>query len=547
MMRKAVPITLFCFCVLLFTACKHKRADLLVTNGIIHTMDSVGTVVQAMAITDGKVIATGRSEDLMFEYNTDSIWDLKGQTVLPGLIDAHCHFYGFAMNQKQADLRGTDSWEAVVAILDSFAVDEAGEWVLGRGWDQNDWIEKRFPDNRLLNERFPDRPVLVRRIDGHAAVANQVALERAGIYKGQRVSGGRIMTYPDGQPNGILIDNAVDLVEREIPPPSRAEIAQALKKAEGLMFQAGLTTLDDAGLDLHVIELIDSLQKAGILKIRIYAMANPTEENFDRFLPNGPYKTDRLTVSSFKIYADGALGSRGACLIEPYKDDQYERGFLLNSPDYYRDIAQRLYKAGFQMNTHCIGDSANRLILQVYGEVLEGKNDRRWRIEHAQVVHPDDFALFGIYSIIPSVQPTHAISDHIWAEDRLGKDRIQGAYAYNTLYKSAGTVVFGTDFPVEHYNPMNTLAASILRTDSAGFPYQGFLPHEAVGFDTAMRAMTIWAAKANFEDRQKGSLEPGKLADFIVVDHNPYGYDSKLLQRIKVLNTVIGGERVYGE
>jgi predicted amidohydrolase YtcJ len=525
--------------------CKQKDADLILTNGIVHTMDSVGTIGQAIAIKDGKVIAVGRSEDLLFEYATDSVWDLKGKPVFPGWIDGHCHFYGAAMNTTRANLVGSKSWEEAVALVDSFGRQHPDGWLIGRGWDQNDWAEKGFPDNTLLNALFADRPVLLQRIDGHAAIANQAALDLAEITPGLRISGGKIEVNSKGKLTGLLLDNAVDRVMAVVPAPSDDAIAKSLQQLEKTLFSYGLTTVSDAGLDLHIIQLIDSLQQQGLLRIRVYAMANPTEENFERFLSTGPYKTDQLTVSSFKVYADGALGSRGACLLQPYKDDPSESGFLLNTPTYFREIAARLYQAGFQMNTHCIGDSANRLLLRIYGEALGGPNDRRWRIEHAQVVSPEDMEQFKVYQIIPSVQPTHATSDMPWAEDRIGKDRLPGAYAYKSLLDAAGLISFGTDFPVERVNPMYTLFSAVQRTDTADFPRDGFLRTEAVSVDTALRAMTSWAAYANFEEHSKGSLQKGKFADLVVLDVDPYGYDPKQLYRLKVLYTAIAGKVVF--
>ena len=526
------------------SGCKNKEADLLLVNGLIHTMNPNADVVQAIAIKDGKIIEAGRTDDLSFDFKVKKTIDLRGKAVYPGFIDAHCHYYGYAMNLNQVQLSATTSWAEVISVVDSFSHQHDGEWITGRGWDQNDWQDKDFPTNKLLNEHFPDRPVILRRIDGHAAIANLAALKLAGITRKTKVSGGKIGRNYRGL-TGLLLDNAVDLVMKVIPKPSTAEIATALKRAEKDLFAVGLTTVDDAGLDLRVIDIIDSLQQKGELRIRVYAMANPSEENFSRFLEKGPYKTDRLNVRAFKVYADGALGSRGACMLSSYKDRPGQRGFLIEDVDYYPEIAKRIFDAGFQMNTHCIGDSANRMMLRIYSNLLNGKNDRRWRIEHAQVISPQDFAQFGKNNIWPSVQPAHATSDMYWAEDRIGKQRLKGAYAYKTLLEQNGEIAFGSDFPVEHINPLLGFYAATARVDLTDWPYGGFMLEQALGRDTCLKAMTIWAARANFEENEKGSIEPGKVADLVIFAQDLLSIEVSQLPYSQVLTTYVNGDLVY--
>lgn len=513
-------------------------------NGIVHTFNEQDEVNQAIAISDGKIVAVGSTSDLKFDYDWDSLIDLEGKSVYPGLYDPHSHFYGYSQNLFQVNLVGTTSWEEVIAQVDSFAKNQASEWVIGRGWDQTRWSEIKFPTNSALNEVFPDRPVILYRIDGHAAIANQEALDRAGITRETRVDGGMI-GRSGRKLTGLLVDAAMDLVKEAIPEPSAEEVTKMLQKGEENLFKVGLTTVSDAGLDKKIIMLMDSLQQAGALKIRIHAMANPTEENFDHFLPIGPYKTDRMHVSAFKVYGDGALGSRGAALLEPYSDDPDNYGLIQQDEEYFREVAQRLYEAGFQMNTHCIGDSANRMLLRIYGEVLGGQNDRRWRIEHAQVIHPTDFSKFKEFSIIPSVQPTHATSDRRWAENRIGNNRLKGAYAYKTLFEQNQWIAFGSDFPVEDIDPILGYYAAVTRKDLTGAPYGGFLFDQHVGRDTALKAMTIWAAKACFEDEERGSVEAGKMADLVVFDENPLFVEDKQIPYVNVLMTMVGGEIVY--
>lgn len=517
---------------------------MLLVNGIVHTIDAENSITQAVAITDGKIVALGPSDELQFLYKADTVVDLHGQHVYPGLIDAHCHYYGYAMALNKVNLVGTTSWEEVIALTEIFAENFKGEWIQGRGWDHTNWDDQDYPTKKLLDEKFPDRPVILRRIGGHSAIVNSKALALAGITTKTKIPGGQILRGRGGL-TGMLIDNAVDSVIAVIPEPSDGEITQALIKAQENIFAVGLTTVDDAGLDLHIINLIDSLQRAGILQLRVYAMANPTAENFDRFLKNGPYKTDRLNVRSVKVYADGALGSRGACLLRPYKDVPGHYGFLLNPVDYYREVAKKIYDAGFQMNTHCIGDSANRMILRIYSELLKGKNDRRWRIEHAQVIDPDDFHMFGDFNIWPSVMPVHAMSDYNWAEDRIGKVRLKGAYAFKTLFAENGYIAFGSDFPVEGIPPILGYHAAISRKDLEGNPYGGFMKSEAVGRDTALKAMTIWPARANFEENEKGSIEIGKYADFVVFAQDLLTVEEKDIPYIRLNHTIINGKIVF--
>lgn len=543
--NRRILFTLFLSCTsLLFWSCKNQDADLLLINGVVHTVNEGTEIKQAIAIQDGKIVEVGLSEDLMYDYNAEEIIDLEGRPVYPGFIDAHCHFYNYALVLQQVSLEGTESWQQVVRRVATWGEEHPDGWLIGRGWDQNDWTKSEFPTNKALDSLYPDRPVFLTRIDGHAGIANSAALEAAGITGKTKVKGGKI-PVSRGRPTGILIDNAMELVQDVIPEPEPAQMKSYLKQAEENCLAVGLTTLSEAGLKKSQIDFLDAMQRAGELSLRIYAMAEPSEENLDHYLTKGPYKTDRMHVQSFKVYADGALGSRGACLLRPYKDAPNNYGLMLQDLQYYRDIASQLYEAGFQMNTHCIGDSANRFILRVYSEVLPEDNDRRWRIEHAQVLHPDDFQRFATHRIIPSVQPTHATSDMQWAKNRIGKDRLPGAYAYKSLLKQNNMLAFGSDFPVEHINPLYGFYASVARTDTAGRPYGGFNMEEAVGRDTALKAMTIWAAQSNFEEKEKGSLEVGKLADLVVLEDDLLFMDLEQVPFNSVYFTMIDGKIVY--
>ena len=417
------------------------------------------------------------------------------------------------------------------------------EWVRGRGWNQNEWDIKEFPTKDLLDKVFPNKPVYIVRIDGHAAIANSVALKMAKLDEKTKIVGGELI-ISNGKLTGVLVDNAIELVRKIIPEISESTKAKALQKAQENCFSVGLTSVSDAGLELKDVLLIDSLQKQSVLKMRIYAMLSPTQENFDYFLSKGIYSTDYLTVRSIKLYADGALGSRGALLKKPYTDAPNTKGLQVESDQKLNEYCDIAYKAGYQVNTHCIGDEAVRLILDLYSKHLKTKNDLRWRIEHSQVVDPSDISKYGSFSIIPSIQTTHATSDMTWADERLG-DRIKYAYAYQDLLKQNDWLPNGSDFPIESINPIYGFYAGVTRKDLNGEPKEGFQMENALTREQALRAMTIWAAKSNFEEDFKGSLELGKWADFVILDTDLMNANESDLPKSKVISTFVSGEIVY--
>ena len=520
------------------------KADLIIHNAKVYTVDDDFSIQEAFAIKDGKFIAVGSNEYILKSFLSENKVDAGGKAIYPGFIDAHCHFFGYGYNLlKRANLVGTNSFEEVIDRIKEHYYKYPSEWIEGRGWDQNDWVLKKFPTKELLDQAFPDIPVYLTRIDGHAAIANSIAIERAGISEDTKISGGEIIVI-DGKLSGVLIDNAMNLVSDIIPAPDNEFIRNALSTAEKDCFAVGLTSVVDAGLGRDTVIMIDEMHKDGSLKMRINAMLSPSKNNFNYFVEKGPYITDRLTVRSIKLYADGALGSRGAKLIEPYSDDPDNNGLLIEKPGFYRKVCKMAIDNGYQVNTHAIGDSANRMLLNIYGEFLKGKNDLRWRIEHAQVINENDFDLFNKYSIIPSVQPTHATSDMYWAEDRLGPERIKGAYAYKQLLAENDWLPLGTDFPVENINPLYTFYAAVSRRDLNGWPINGFQIENVLTREEALKGMTIWAAKASFEENKKGSIEPGKLADFVVLDKDIFNVEIDSVPHIKVSATYINGENV---
>ena len=521
-----------------------KPADLIITNAKIYTVNAKFDIAESMAISNGKILAVGKSKDILKKYQSQNIQNLQGKSIFPGFIDAHCHFTGYATDKWKCELWGTKSWEEIIQKLTDYSKNAPMEWLYGRSWDQNDWPVKEFPNKTKLDELFPNRPVYLKRVDGHAAIANQKALDIAGITTNTKINGGEI-EVKNGKLTGILVDNAMLLVEKYIPEISDEMAIQYFEDLQKTCFSYGLTSLHDCGISAHTFSLLEKAQDQNVLKMKIFALLEDNPATYYEWIKKGRFTKGNITFGGYKVYSDGALGSRGACLIHDYSDKKDWKGFLLSDQKHFENLAKKLKDSDLQMCTHAIGDSANRTILNIYGDVLGIKNDRRWRIEHAQIVDKNDFDLFGKYSIIPSVQPTHATSDMYWAEERLGKSRLKYAYAYEDLLKQNGWLPLGTDFPVEEINPIKTFFAAVARKDAKNFPANGFQKENALTREQALRGMTIWAAKSAFQEQELGSLEEGKSADFVVLNQDLMKVDENKILETKVLETYSSGIKVH--
>lgn len=517
-----------------FASCSPKeQVDLILHNGTFHSLNANNDTYEAVAIRDGKIVAVGPENEILNGYSSPSIYDMEKKHIYPGFIDAHAHLLGYSLMKNDLDLVGTTSWNEIVEKCKNFPIKRASRWLVGRGWDQNDWVNESegnvrpdgIPTNASLNNLFPQTPVVLIRIDGHAAIANNEAMKRAGVMVA----------------DGILLDNDMTAVLNAIPKHSKKEKAELLVEGQQDCIAAGLTTIDEAGIDTDDLKIIDSLQKCGSFHLRVYAMLNASDKDFQYWMEKGPdTSSSMLKIRSIKFMADGALGSRGACLKQAYADLITTKGAMLNDDGYFRYRFAVAYSRGFQVCTHAIGDSANAVVLKCYGELLEGVNDKRWRIEHAQVVDSADFALFKEYSVIPSVQPTHAISDAPWATSRLGVARLRYAYNYKRLLGYTNMLSLGTDFPVEVMNPLRTFYTAVFRKEFREGS-ETFAANESLSPLEALYGMTVWAAVSNFEEAEKGSIEVGKLADFTVLNLDILKASDKEVLRAKIDQTIING------
>ena len=528
-------------------------ADLVVLNGRIYTADGARPVVDAIAVRDGRIVFVGDEAGAraLVGARTETL-DLDGRTMIPGMTDAHAHVAGLGEALRDVDLTGTSSYEQVIArVVERARNTPKGEWIVGRGWDQNDWGDTRFPTHEALTRALPDHPVYLTRVDGHAAVVNAMAMQKAGLTKATKdPNGGSIERDAAGNPAGVLVDNAQGLVGRAIPNATRAQVKDAIKAAIAEMHRWGMTGVHDAGASPTEVEIYEELGREKALDIRLYAMISDNASAIDALLKRGPQAglyDGMLWLRSIKLYQDGALGSRGAALLEPYSDDAKTTGLLVSAPAHIQDVATRALRAGIQVNTHAIGDRGNRLVLDSYEAALKAvpTADHRFRVEHAQILHSDDIPRFAQLGVIPSMQASHQTSDMYWAGTRLGETRLRGAYAWRSLIESGVVVPNGSDFPVEHVNPLISFKASVSRQDARGWPAGGWFPEQRMTRDEALKSMTLWPAYAAFQEDELGSLTKGKRADFVVLDQDIMRVPDAMLPATKVISTWVGGRKVY--
>ncbi|MCU1326847.1 MAG: Amidohydrolase 3 [Bryobacterales bacterium] len=525
-----------------------QTADLIVRNARIYTVDSRTPTASAIAVRGGKIAAVG--DDLnAFEGAATKVIDAKGATIIPGLIDSHGHVTGLGASLEMLDLRGATSEAEIAGKVKAAAAKAApGEWILGRGWDQNLWTTKQFPTAASITDAAPKNPVALTRIDGHASWVNRAAIDAADVNAGTKdPDGGRVMRDGGGRPAGVFIDTAQELVRRKVPPPSPEQVLRQISRALAECARLGLTSVHDAGVTEAEITAYHALQQQGKMPVKVYAMLSNSPALVDKWLARGPELGEFFTVRSIKVYADGALGSRGAALLAPYADEKGSTGLVITGQAAIQAVAVKAAARGFQVNTHAIGDRGNRETLDAYAAALKGPNDKRFRVEHAQMIAPEDFAKFQKFSIIASMQPTHATSDMGWAADRLGPERVKGAYAWQTLMKLGVHLASGSDFPVELANPIDGFYAAVTRQDKQGKPAGGWYPEQRLSREEALRSWTLEGAYAAFEENSKGSLAPGKAADFVMLSNDIMTVPEAEILRTKVTMTVVDGKIVHQE
>lgn len=528
-------------------------ADLIVTNARVYTADDTRPLIEAFAVRDGRFVFTGSTrEALLLKGAATRMLDAGGRTIIPGMIDAHAHLTGLGGTLRSVDLVGTKSLDEVVErVAERAKTLPSGTWITGRGWDQNDWADTRFPNHEKLSQAVPDHPVALTRVDGHATFVNAAAMKIAGLNKNSKdPAGGRIERDAQGNPAGVLVDRAQSLVTRHVPGLTPDETRASIKDAVSYMHSQGLTGMDDAGASRSVIDLYEDMAAKNELNLRLYVMISDNASALEHYFSMGPRSAlynGQLWVRSVKVYADGAMGSRGAALLEPYADDAENNGLLVSTPEHIEEVAEAALKAGFQVGTHAIGDRANRVVLDAYEKAFSKVPvaDHRFRVEHAQILHNDDIPRFAELGVIPSMQSSHQTSDMYWIGKRLGSTRLFGAYAWQSLLQTGVVVPNGTDFPVEQVSPIITFHSAIARQDADNWPAGGWYPAQRMTREQALRSVTLWPAYAGFQEKELGSITPGKYADFVILDQDIMRVPEEMVLNTRVLATYLGGRAVF--
>ena len=530
-----------------------RAADLIVVNARIYTVDESRPLVSAIAVRDGRVLFAGSDREVRSLAGPRArVIDAGGRAVIPGMVDAHAHLLGLGKSLRNVQLAGSATYEEVIARTVARARElKPGEWVVGRGWDQNLWPDKQFPAHDALSRALPDNPVVLTRVDGHAILANAMAMRLAGVSASTKdPTGGRIVRAANGAPSGVFVDNAIGLIGRVVPNLSGDQTRDAVLAAVAEANRWGLVGIHDAGASRRTIDIYESLARQGRFNLRNYVMISDDSADIRHYMRRGPQSglyDGRVWIRSIKLLSDGALGSRGAALLASYSDDPANTGLLVSAPAHIQRVSTLALRNGFQVNVHAIGDRGNRIVLDAFDAALRTvpSAGHRFRVEHAQVIAPADIPRFATLGVIPSMQASHQTSDMRWAEARVGAERVKGAYAWRSLLNTGVIIPNGSDFPVEEVNPLISFHASVTRQDGTNWPDGGWYPDQVMSRSEALKSMTIWPAYAAFQEESMGSLAPGKYADFVILDRDIMRVPAGEILKTQVVSTFIGGRPVY--
>lgn len=521
---------------------KGQKVDFIIHNAVIHTMNEQQTTYEAMAIKDGKIVELGPERQILNKYHADEFVDAGGRSIYPGLTDAHVHLVLAAKQRMGVDLSASKSFAQMLMEVEIYQQRNKVDVIVGHGWNEMGWRDNAIPTNEKLNELFPTTPVCLFRNDGHTALVNDAMLTLAGISAETKIDGGEVQVI-DGKMSGIITDGVMDLVKDKLPKSTAKELKEKIVEIQNELFTYGITNVHDAGLEANDVQLFKELIDAGRLKVNLYGMLLATDENIAFAKKNGVYEHKNLSIRSFKVFADGALGSHGALLKENYADHPHSKGHATVSPEKLKEMVQLCKDLGYQLNTHAIGDGVVKLVLDAYAGVRDINADHRWRIEHAQIIDQEDLPLFAQYGIFPSVQPSHAVSDYLFAQKRLGENRLKNAYAYQSLLNTTGLLAIGTDFPVESLNPFKTIYAACARKNEREEPVGGFQMEQALTLEDCLKGMTVWASLAAFQEDRLGVLEEGMDATFAIFERKIM--IGETFQQNYALHTYINGKLVY--